>query len=190
MAELRRYNGALSRVLTSLLLYGWQCKASGAPAPGDYVLLQCAPPSDWDFSIYRENQGNDFHMLESMKTGQLCRWSNVGFHVLDKEKVGFTRETEWADEQFAFRDKFVKVCKRAGYYREVPFIDEFNGETVIIGFRTRFHMDDVVERVTVEGWRKVTLKRLRAAMDGCRDAHRAASEAKQTIGGDASGGDQ
>mgnify|MGYP000529398400 CR=1 FL=1 len=174
-ATLRRYAVAINRLLPALLLDGWKCRKSvDKPEPGDIVMLSCAPPSEWDLSIYRESEANDYHLVESLQTGVIGRWSNVGFHVLDREKIGFPRSIEWTDEQFAFQDKFHKAKKRADFYMALPFIDRFDGDTAHIIFRTRFSFDDVLTPVDIAGWQKITQKALLAQLLAAEAKHKAA----------------
>lgn len=164
---LRRYDVALNRLLPSLLLNGWKCRKSGIgdnPSPGDIVMLSSAPPSEWDLSIYRADEGNGYHLVESMRTGVVGRWGNVGFHILDREEIGFPQSVDWTDDQFAFSDKFHKVYRRAGFHMAVPFIDRFDGDTAHIIFRTRHNIDQYRTQVEILGWQKITLKALLAQL--------------------------
>lgn len=171
---MRRYDVVINRLLMALLLYGWKCRKScDDPSPGDVVMLSCAPPSEWDLSIYRENQGNGYHLLESMRTGALGRWANVGFHTLDRDKIGLPKSIDWTDEQFAFSDKFHKACKRGGFYAAIPFIDRFDGNTAHVIFRTRFGWDENLTPVDIVGWSKITLKSLLAQLRAGESAHKA-----------------
>ncbi len=177
-ATLRRYAVAINRLLPALLLDGRKCRKSvDKPVPGDIVMLSCAPPSEWDLSIYRECEANDYHLVESLQTGVVGRWSNVGFHVLDLEKIGFPQSIEWSDEQFAFSDKFRKVCKRADFYMAIPFIDRFDGDTAHIIFRTRYSLDDKLTPVDIVGWQKITQKALLAQLVAAEAKHESKEKA-------------
>lgn len=162
MADLRRYGTVIQRLLPSLLLKGWKCRKAGEPSTGDLVMLQSAPESDWHISIYREaGAGENFsqkHLLESLKTGQLCWWVNVGFHVIDREACGIGREADWGDAMFEFNDKFRKALKKCDFYMALPFIDRFDGDHVIFKFRTRYGIDSKITELRPFPWRKVTQK--------------------------------
>ncbi|OCK48332.1 hypothetical protein BA766_20095 [Stenotrophomonas maltophilia] len=167
MTELRRYELVVQRLLTSFLLHGWNCRKQQAePLPGDLVMLHCAPQSDWHLSIYREGdagQGfNQKHLLESVKTGELCNWSNVGFHVIDRDKCSISYMADWTDAQFEFNDKFLKVYRKAEFYSAIPFIDSFDRELVVLKFRTRHGFDDRITELQPFPWRKATQKALHA----------------------------
>jgi hypothetical protein len=165
---LRRYDVAINALLPTLMLKGWECRRSGQPVPGDIVILTSAPPSEWDLSIYRgfeEPEGfAGSHLVESMRTGVVGRWSNIGFHVINREVVFFPQSVSWTDEQFAFEDKFRKVYKKADFYMAVPYIDKFDGDAVHIIFRTRLGFDKILTPVTVNGWPKITQKALLAQL--------------------------
>jgi len=178
-SELRRYEPVIQRLLLSLILYGWGCrKSQDEPVQGDLVMLQSAPQSDWHLSIYRQaGAGEGFeqrHLLESLKTGMLCWWANVGFHVIDRDKCAIGREADWDDAQHAFNDKFKKVYRRADFYLALPYIDRFDGDSVIFIFRTRFGINDKLTELQPFPWRKATQKALLAfLLDGER-LHKAA----------------
>ncbi len=172
--SLRRYDVAINRLLPALLLNGWKCRKSGSgnnPSPGDIVMLSSAPPSEWDLSIYRSDEGNGYHLVESMRTGVIGRWGNVGFYILDREKIGFPQSVDWTDEQFAFSDKFHKVYRRAGFHMAVPFIDRFEGDTAHIIFRTRYSLDDKLTPADISGWQKITQRSLMAQLVAAEAKH-------------------
>jgi hypothetical protein len=135
------------------------------------VILTAAPASQWALSFYREKLGSDEHLLESVRTGVLGKWSNVGFMVIDAEKAGVPREAHWTDDQFAFRDKFHKACKKGDFYMAIPYIDRFDGDSVHIAFRTRYSLDDTITPVVVEGWQKITIKALLSALVAAEKEH-------------------
>lgn len=177
MAELRRYELVIQRLLPSLLLEGWKCrKQMVEPTPGDLVMLQAAPQSNWHLSFYRQTgDGEGYgkqHLLESVKTGELCNWSNVSFHVIDREKCGIGHMANWDDAQFEFNDTFWKVYRKAGFYIAIPFIDSFDGDLVVIKFRTRHGFDDKVTELQPFHWRKATQKALLAFLSEGERKHK------------------
>lgn len=177
MSDLRRYDYVIQRMLPTLVLYGWECRVSqDDPKPGDLVMMTAAPMSEWHLSIFRERgEGNEFtreNILESLKTGRLGRWHNVGFHVMNMEKLGLGDQWKWTDEQFDFQDKFRKVCKRGDYHMALPFIDEFVGNMVYIKFRTRFSFNDKITSVPAFDYTKITQKSLLAMLDKYEAEHK------------------
>lgn len=177
--ELRRYEPVIQRLLPSLLLYGWKCRTQASPVPGDLVMLQAAPLSEWHLSIYREaGPGESFsqkHLLESLKTGKLGWWENVGFHVIDREVCAIGREADWDDAQFEFNDKFRKVYRKADFYIARPFIDRFDGDYVMFKFRTRYGFDNKITELQPFPWRKATQKALLALLLDGERLHKADS---------------
>lgn len=174
--ELRRYGTAVERLLSAMLIYGWSCRLNREPQPGDLVMLSCAPPGIWHLSFYREKLDNDYHLLESLKTGEICRWGNVGFYVIDEEKSGLGRQIRWTDEQFDFAEKFAKARKRADFYINVPYIERFDGELVYVRFRTRYNFDEINTEVAPIRWPKITIKALLAELLAGESVHVAARD--------------
>lgn len=176
MAELRRYSYVLHGLLPALILNGWACRLSREPEVGDLVMLQSAPESQWLISIYRGcGPGGHYdrrHTLESLKTGELCDWHNVGFHVLDLKACSVGERWTWTDEQFEFADKFAKVHRQADFYLNLPFIDRFDGELVHIIFRTRFGFDGIRTPVPPFAWKKISQKRLLQVLQEGESLHR------------------
>lgn len=171
MSDLRRYSHLIQRALPTLLLHGWKVFAGSEPKPGNLVLLQCAPPSEWHLSFYVEDFGDGYHLLESVQTGALMRWGNVGFMVLDEEKIGAGEAGRWTDEQFDFNDKFKKVWRKADFYLALPFINAFEGEFVDIRFRTRHGFDDKITPIEPFPWKKITQKSLMAILLAGEKSH-------------------
>lgn len=161
---MRRYDVVVQRLLPALWVNGFRASLEREPEPGDLVMLQSARPSDWHLSLYRESgPGEGFskqHLLESLKTGELSWWHNIAFHVIDLERCSISPRLEWSDDQFEFSDKFAKVYKKGGFYLEIPFIDRFDGDMVILKFRTRHNIDDRITELPPIPWRKITQKRL------------------------------
>lgn len=143
MTELRRYDFAIQRLLPFLWLNGFKSSESGSPVPGDLVNLQSAPDSEWHLSFYIEDQKDGYHLLESLKTGKLMRWSNVGFVVMSREWVRDYECIRWSDEQFRFSNLLRAESRRADFYISLPFIEKMTKGHAVIGFRTRHSLDKV-----------------------------------------------
>ena len=176
MPELRRYEEAIQRLLPSLTLYGWQCVLHRKPIPGDLVMLTSAPMSVWHLSFYREDCNDGYHMLESVKTGQHCRWGNVGFYIVNTEKVGGLDRIEWTDAQFEFERKFRKAWHKGDFYINIPFIAGWDGDNVLISFRTRYGLDEATTPTAPLAWRKITQRALLDHLTAGAEAHAAARE--------------
>lgn len=143
MAEMMRYDYAIQSLLPSLWLRGFEfSERDRSPSPGDLVMLQSAPNSEWHLSWYIRDQGGDKHLLESLKTGKLCDWSNVGFVIMSRKWVSEHERIRWTDKQFAFEKLFRAEFRKADFYINLPFIDRFDGDNVFITFRVRFGIND------------------------------------------------
>lgn len=175
--ELRRYGLVIDRLLSSMLVHGWNSRRDGDPKPGDLVMLSCAPPSAWHLSFYRERLPNDCHLLESVKTGEVCSWTNVGFHVIDEDKAGLSDRIRWTDAQLEFAEKFTKANRRADFHMNLPYIDRFDGELVHVCFRTRYGIDEIRTSVMPIRWQKVTIKALASDLLAGEISHVAARSA-------------
>lgn len=144
MKELSRYEYAVQSLLGEMSIYGHDCfERSREALHGDIVMLQCAPQSEWHLSIYVERLGDDMHMLESLKTGAKCRWSNVGIRIVKREWIASHPRIRWTDEQFSFCRRFDAEVARGGYYWDLPCMAEFTQSALVIGTRTRFSSDSV-----------------------------------------------
>lgn len=182
--ELRRYDYLIQRLLSTLLLSDFKAyKSDVVPKLGDLVMLQSAPQSEWHLSYFVEDCPDGYHLLESVKTGELMRWGNVGLLVLNEEVIGAGEPARWNDAQFDFRDKFVKVSRKADFYISIPFIAGFEGDKVKITFRTRFSFDDVLTLIEPFHWPKITQKKLLSILLAGEAAHKnrrlAAKEQKE-----------
>lgn len=143
MNELRRYDYAIQRLLPHFWLSGFRATDSGNPRPGDLVMLQSAPDSEWHLSFYIEDQDDGYHMLESLKTGKLCRWGNVGFVVISREWVSDLPRLRWTDTQLRFNDLYSAEVRRADFWMYLPFIERLDGSMAFLGFRTRHNLNPV-----------------------------------------------
>ena len=178
-----RYDYVIQVLLTPLLLDGWRMRLQREPAPGDLVLLNAAPRSEWHLSIYREKcaekdpYGGDQHLFESLKTGKLCRWGSVSINVLDAEKSGAVHRMTWTDDQFEFEKRFNRVCKRGDFYMAIPYIEGFDGKFVHIKFRTRHSFDKKRTALDPIEWKSVTQRDLLAFLKAGEAKHNEKSEA-------------
>jgi hypothetical protein len=154
MTEMKRYDYAIQRLLPNLWLRGYDFAERGdRPLPGDLVMLQSAPQSDWHLSWYVKGEG-DRHLLESLKTGELCNWTNVGFVIMNRKWVSEHECIKWTDRQFAFEKTFRAEFKKADFYIHLPYIERFDGHNVFITFRVRYGFNDTLtkaEAFNIEG---------------------------------------
>ena len=140
------------------------CGDDDLPMPGDLVALSSAPTSEWHLSWYvgmepGRNYYSNKHLLESVETGEICNWCNVGFMVLCRDVVKRHPEWRWTDAQWAFRDRWFRVCKqRRDAYMTLPVqpvFDKFG--SVTLGTRKRYGLGSTYTK-KFPNWRKVRIK--------------------------------
>lgn len=183
MAELKRYDWAIQRLLEALSWYPDRVlKRVDDPKPGDVLMLSAAPQSEWHLSFYVERTVRGEHLLESVKTGKLCRWSNVGLMVIDCEKANLSYKIRWTDAQFEFERKFNRVRRTQDFYINIPYIDSFDGDSVRLGFRTRHDWDKTRTTVAAFPYLKVTQRRLAEILMVAEKEHEQARESAKLAG--------
>lgn len=148
----------------------WSSSFGDKAVVGDLVALSSAPLTKWYLSWVIEVKNDQYggqYLLESIEDGSLCWWGNVGVHYFNREDVkelGYS--WRWSDEQFKFRDKWQKACKKGYMLRPLPPVFDDNG--VIIRMRARwgksFHHTKRIEK-----WKTITIKELRAFHDKCEE---------------------
>lgn len=154
------------------------------PEKGDLIRLESANSHEYRLSWYIEERKHYYknedgtqdddryeseHLLKSVKTGNLCWWSNVGISYYQREQLDSHPEWKWNDRQFEFKDEWWKLCYNdKDAYIILPLLPEF-GENyeVTIGTRTRFGWDDYVPKKTFPDYRKLTKKILGDFYDEC-----------------------
>lgn len=163
-------NRARISILSELLSFptinqkDWNKGASLDPEvkTGDLVSLCSAPSTQWYLSWFIESRiknGFTEYLLESIEDGELCWWTNVGLNVYDRERVDDRPSWKWNDKQFAFNDRWMKVCKRNGAYIVLPVTPKFNeDDSVELNVRVRFGFSDYTNPVTFPNWKKLTMK--------------------------------
>lgn len=152
--------------------------------PGDLVALQSSPVSPWYLSWLIEqevtNGGYHKYLCESIETGELAWWTNVGLCYLERSVVAENPQWRWTDRQFAFRDRWHKVCyKDRDAYITLPTGPIFgDGYQVTLGTRTRFGWDDHAPVKIFDDWRKVTKAIMAEFYDDCVAERDKAKEAR------------
>lgn len=180
--ELKRYDYAIQRLLPELLFRfkrGGMIDYSGSAEQGDIVMLQSAPDSEWHLSIYHQDCGDGYYLLESLKTGKMMRWGNVGILRLSPEWTAEHPRIRWTEKQFAFDRMFCAELKRGDYYIHIPYFTDFCQEWVTIATRTRFSLDDTQTRSEPMRWAAMKRADLRDAMARQVAEHRAAAEKRK-----------
>lgn len=142
--------------------------ADTPPEPGDLVCLTSARPSEWYLSWYVEYQPynkngemsySDIHVLESIETGRLGNWSNVGFDILNRDVVKENPHWRWTDKQYTFKDRWFRACyKKRDAYITLPTFPVFHdGGGVTIGTRKRFSLGSSYFK-KFANWKKVLVR--------------------------------
>ena len=99
-------------------------------------------------------------MLRSIETGNLCWWHNIGISFLDRDVVSDNPQWRWTDNQYKFKDKWVKTCEQMGYTMQ-PCRAEFGAKNqVTLSLRRRYDFLDNAPKPekTFVNWKKVTNK--------------------------------
>ncbi len=144
---------------------------------GDLVIPTCSPISEWYLSWLveitpAENGVDTIYTLESIETGNLCNWSNIGIKFLDRDIINAHPEWKWTDRQFAFKDRWLGVCRKNDNYITLPIQPLFGeGFQVTLGTRAGFGFDDYAPRKTFDDWRKLTKKMMGEYYNKCASEH-------------------
>lgn len=149
--------------------------ASTGPAKvGDLVIVTSILAGSkwqigWLVDIDPGQTGRHFPrwLVESLEDGSLCWWTNVGLEFFPREKLRENPHWRWTDRQFAFRDRWNRVCyKERDAYIVLPRPPVFgDGFEVALGTRTRFGFDDIRPERLFPDWRKVTKAMMAEAYD-------------------------
>lgn len=148
--------------------------SSDSVAVGDLVSINAAPVTKWYLSWVREikeEHGLKRYLLESVEDGGLCWWSNIGMNVYTRANERPT--WQWDDKQFAFNDRWRKVCKRNDAYIVIPCQPEFEeNNSVGLNVRIRYALSDFSCPRIFPNWRKVTMKEMEAYYRECCEAYK------------------
>lgn len=132
----------LSRLLSCPTITSrWSnASATNKPVVGDLVSLSCAPPSKYYLSWLRDfDLKNDWprYLLESIEDGELSWWSNVNISIYSRE-IACNPSWQWDDEQFAFNNRWLQVCRDNNAYDILGCEPVFNNKTVLLTTRIRW----------------------------------------------------
>ncbi len=137
---------------------------------GDLVSLHSAPETKWYVSWVREidRPNEDFPrcLLESIDDETLCWWENVGINIYDRKEVAANPHWQWNDRQFAFQDRWMRVCSKG--YMVRPWSPVFGVDgSVSLNVRIRYGIDDYQNPIVFPNWKKVTVKMLAEYYQKC-----------------------
>lgn len=121
------------------------------PISGDLIALTMCNSSEWYLSWYINNDG-DNHILKSIETGKIARWSNVGLQVFDRETLEKFPNWKWTDKQHEFNDKWFKAFKRSDKFDFKPMLAHFEDKKVTLKIRQSFSNEIEVQK-TFDNWK-------------------------------------
>lgn len=140
--------------------------------PGDLLLLSGTQKKGWSLCwLHRiaTNQPENRYLCESIETGEISWWSNVGIEYLDRNVVERHPQWKWTDKQFAFSDRWQAVCSEpADWHGLKPLVPKFgSGHEVTLVMQSAEGWRE--ERTVREfpDYRKVTKTEMRAFFMQC-----------------------
>ncbi len=192
MAE--TYDRARLNVLNEVLSFptirnkDWQ--EDSKPNPGSLVALSSGPATKWYLSWVVEVElregGWHRYLLRSLEDGSLCWWENIGIYRYNPGRVRERPDWLWSDKQFAFKDRWYKVCyKQHDAYITLPgHIDFHDDGGVTLNLRERFggmrDHDNFHHERTFESWRKTTMKMMSDFyIEGCAEREKLSEKIRQ-----------
>jgi len=152
-------------------LHGFSpCITTQTPQVGDLVIVTSTRSwSKWNIGWLHEiiNSATESYCVRSLEDGSLCNWTNVGIEFMERKVVEEHKSWRWSDKQFAFNDRWLKVCyKECGAFMLVPLYADFNKDgSVTLRTRTRYGMDDALPERHFDDWRKVTKAMMKEAYE-------------------------
>ena len=81
--------------------------------PGDLIVLSATRKKEWSLCwLHRiaSDEPENRYLCESVETGEMSWWSNVGIEYLDRDVVERHPQWRWTDQQYAFNDRWQGVC--------------------------------------------------------------------------------
>lgn len=166
----------LNRILSCPMLgqFKWKEKYDTEVQVGDLVSISSAPASEYYLSWVVEIESGDKttlprYVLKSIETGNLCGWANVGVNIYDREEVAQYPEWRWTDKQWAFKNRWNKVCY--GWndaYMVLPLPPVFHDDgSVDLGVRVRMSFNKYTSKKTFPNWKKCTMKMMDEYFEKC-----------------------
>lgn len=147
------------------------------PVVGDVVVIGAAPTSDQWLAVVVEVYGkgsryDDVYALRGCGYTTIVNWSNCGLRVLNRQWVKDNSRFFWTDAEWQFEDKIERAHKLVGHdtneFRKIEPV--FNGEDATLSYRRKWNtFDEDGITIALPGWRKMTLKALKAAVIGVGD---------------------
>lgn len=155
----------LNEVLSYPTVRGKDWESDRYPSLGSLVCLSCVRGNKWYLSWvveirHRDRIGAEY-LLESIEDGELCWWSNVHLFKFNPDAVAKNPEWRWTDKQFAFLDRWYRVCRKYDSYVVRPDETVFkeDGSVTLALYKrhdfeeTKFHYEKIFPN-----WKKTTMK--------------------------------
>lgn len=162
------YNKARYSILEELLSFpsirpkDWDTDTNDV-REGDLVSINCGTSNQWYLSWVRKVNTNHSYLLQSLETGELCNWSNIGLNVYNRERIAERPTWKWTDRQFKFYHMWNRSCRREGAYMLLPRLPKFEeGYKVTLDVRVRFAITEFSYPKTFDDWYKIKSRDLRA----------------------------
>lgn len=159
--------------------------STGQARVGDLVILKATRRwTKWQIGWLVEidaREGWPRYLIESLEDESLGWWENVGLEFLPRDELATHPNWRWDDRQFAFADRWNRVCyKERGAYIVLPVPPIFgDGHSVTLGTRTRHSFDEIRPAKTFPDWRKLTKAAMADFYDQCVAERASAIEARR-----------
>lgn len=132
------------------------------PSVGSLVAMQSMRDPQWYLAwvlgvTNAEGSWGATYRLESVETGEIADWSNVGIYEYDRRQTDNHPEWRWSDEQWSFKARWDRLCyQERSAYIVLPLMPSFDGERVELGTRIRFGMGDPPPARWFDKWSDLT----------------------------------
>ncbi len=140
--------------------------SSAGAQVGDLIRLTSTQDKEYRLGwlIATRLVGHDTeYLIQSLKTGKFCWWSNVGVDYFHRTTLGYHPEWKWTDEQHEFNDRWMGACQEYhDPYIWPPLWADFNDDgTVSVGVRMRHDQEgDPRPTIKLTNWQSARRKGL------------------------------
>ncbi|WP_156892476.1 hypothetical protein [Salaquimonas pukyongi] len=139
---------------------------------GDLILVSGIPQHGWSLCwLHRisSDQPENRYLCESVETGEMSWWSNVGIEYLDRDVVESHPQWRWTDQQFAFNDRWQRACGEPADWRGLkPLMPVFEaGFSVALALQAATGWREERQERRFEDYRKVTKTEMRSFFMHC-----------------------
>lgn len=126
---------------------------------GDLVSLSCQNPSNWYLS-WVVQVGDSDYILESVETGELCRWYNISINIYDRVRIESNPSWRWTDKQHKLNNRWLKVCNlwNAAYLCR-PMDIEYTDTGCVFKVYKLFDRGNIKSK-NITNWKNITMKEM------------------------------